>query len=385
MRVSPKKNVLEWALEGSDLSTEELDKSFPKFHEWMDGKVKPTLKELEKFAKAVYLPIGCLLASKPMQDKLPIQDFRTIGSSPIARPSRNLLDTIYSCQERQEWYREFAQATRQPELEFIGSLTKKDKPEDAAAQIRSRLELDSAQDDPLKTAHNSLGNLIKKADEAGILVMINGVVKNNTHRKLNPQEFRGFALADRLAPLIFINGSDFKAAQIFTLAHELAHLWLDSSGVSKTYISPTDPPKYSAEEKWCNAVAAELLVPLARLQEALQEGMAVNILAKKFSVSKLVILRRLYDAKSLNHTDFQQAWNDEHNILEIAQKKEKPKGGGGNFYSTTKQRLGPRFARALITSTLEGKTLYRDAFRMIGSRKTDTLHTLGKHIEDTHS
>jgi Zn-dependent peptidase ImmA (M78 family) len=201
--------------------------------------------------------------------------------------------------------------------------------------------------------------------------MVSGVVLSNNKRTLDPEEFRGFALADRRAPLVFINGADTKSGQMFTLAHELAHLWLGSSAVSNASAAPL--VGYRREEVWCNAVAAELLVPLVALRPALQRGEELDEtlqrLARRFKVSTLVILRRLLDAKWLTRPIFDAAWHAERERL-----------GGGDFYRTTLSRVSRRFARALVESTLEGQTLYRDAFRMLGVAKTETFNHIGREV-----
>jgi Zn-dependent peptidase ImmA (M78 family) len=204
-------------------------------------------------------------------------------------------------------------------------------------------------------------------------------VLSNTHRVLNPAEFRGFALADRRAPLVFINGTDTKSAQMFTLAHELAHLWLGASAVSDASIDPATNRR--PEEVWCNRVAAELLVPLDALQTQLREGESIDTaltrLARRFKVSTLVVLRRLLDAHWMDRIAFEEAWAAERQRLQHLSART---SDGGNFFNTTRSRVSRRFARAVVVSTLEGQTLYRDAFRMLGVTKTETFQKLGREV-----
>lgn len=376
-RVNIDKKLLSWARERAGLEQDALIGRFKKLPEWEAGEIQPTLKQAEEFARAVHVPIGYLFLTEPPEESLPIPDFRTFAGQPMLRPSPNLLDTIYTCQERQGWYRDFARITQAPELEFVGSATVDMSPEEVATRMCSTLGFDLNARQDCQTWTDALRLFIRQADKIGVLVMVSGVVMSNTHRRLDPTEFRGFALSDPLAPLIFINGADTKAAQIFTLAHELAHLWLGDSALSNMEAAPRQG--FRQEEVWCNAVAAELLVPIASLQTELRTGEklpdTLSRLARKFKVSTLVILRRLLDTGQLDRFSFEEAWDQEcKRLREIAQRG----SSGGNFYRTTIARVSPRFARALIISTLEGQTLYRDAFRMLGVSKTETFNNLGR-------
>src|SRR5690606_8058998 len=135
----------------------------------------------------------------------------------------------YLCQSRQEWYRNYALENSVAAHEFVGSATTTTAPTLVADQIRDMLSFDLTKRGMFSDSEDALRQLIDRIEAIGVLVMVNGIVGANTHRALNPQEFRGFALADPLAPLIFVNGADTKAAQIFTVIHELAHIWLGES------------------------------------------------------------------------------------------------------------------------------------------------------------
>jgi Zn-dependent peptidase ImmA (M78 family) len=296
----------------------------------------------------------------------------------IEQPSANLLDTIFQVQQRQEWYRDHAIAVGETPVSLINSFTRKTPVVTAAAVMRAALNF-GVQDRGANWSE-AFRRLAENAEELGILVMVSGIVGSNTHRTLDPREFRGFALLDRYAPIVFVNGADTKAAQIFTLAHELAHVWLGQSALTDANESVIPQNEV---ERWCNEVAAEMLVPLEMLRREYNDSgnfvKELSRLAKRFKVSTLVILRRLRDAGFLGWEEYRSAYQAELNrvlaFLEV------PGGTGGNFYNTQVVRTSKRFTRAVITSTLEGQTLYRDAFRMLGFKKASTFNELAHRLE----
>jgi Zn-dependent peptidase ImmA (M78 family)/transcriptional regulator with XRE-family HTH domain len=377
VRVEVKGELLRWARERAGLSTDEVLTRFPRLEQWESGEIRPTLKQLEAYAKATHAPIGFLFLQEPPQESLPIPDFRTMAGRTIERPSPNLLETLYTCQERQDWFHENARTSGSERLAFVGSATLSSPVVDVAAAMRNMLSFDLQRRRDCATWTDALRMFIGEADRIGVLVMCSGIVLNNTHRRLDPAEFRGFALSDDLAPLVFINGSDSKAAQLFTLAHELAHLWLGQSALSDTTITAQ---RQNDVETWCNLVAAELLVPLETLRQQLRAGEqledSVTRLTHLFTVSSLVILQRLRAAGQLTWDELRTAYA--HEMERIANLSRG--SSGGDFYLTAAARYSRRFTRALVESTLEGRTLYRDALRMLGISKTETFHELGRTL-----
>lgn len=376
IRVNVKPELLRWACKRSRQTTSSLARKFPKLELWEHGEVNPTLKQLESFAKATRLPIGYLFLPEPPVETVPIPDFRTIGNEYLDHPSPDLLDTIYICQQRQEWYHGFARSVGEEPLSFVGSADSTSDIVTVAATIRHSLKFDIEERRRLPTWTDALRRFVEQADDFGVMVMVSGVVGSNNRRKLDPEEFRGFALADEFAPLVFINGADTKSAQMFTLAHELAHLWLGESALSD--VGPVSSPSHHVE-KWCNQVAAELLVPLSVVRKEYRQSDElddeVSRLARLFKVSTLVILRRIHDVGGISHEVLWDAF-----FAELERLRAIPKGSGGNFYWTQAARVGKRFARALVISTLEGQTLHRDAFRFLGLSKLATFHELGHSL-----
>ncbi len=369
--------VLRWAADRACLSDAILEKRFRKWPLWLTGEAQPTLKQLENFARLTHTPIGYFFLPEPPELELPVPDFRTLRDEAMLEPSSALLDTLYLCQQRQEWFRDYARMHGLPRLTFVGSVTLADQAEDVAEAMRQSLSLSIAERKGLPTWMDALRQLIAKAEEAGVLVMASSIVGSNSHRKLNVDEFRGFALADDLAPLVFLNGADSKAAQMFTLAHELAHIWLGESGVSDPEAG--NIPEQGIE-KWCNQVAAELLMPLDELRQVYEPGSSVAAeiqrLARLFKVSTLVALRRLFDAGFIDQTTLWQCYRKEVERIRGLERS----SGGGDFYRTLGARTGKLFARAILSSTLEGQTLFQDAFRMLGVRKTSTFYEAAREL-----
>lgn len=370
--------VLRWAAQRARLHDEDLSARFRKWPLWLTGEAQPTLKQLEDFAKLTHTAIGYFFLPEPPQLALPVPDFRTLRDQALAEPSSALLDTLYLCQQRQDWYRDYARVHGLSALAFIGSARIQDAPELVAQHMRETLGLSAEERRQLPTWTDALRQLINKSEDAGVLVMASSIVGSNSHRKLDVEEFRGFALADELAPLIFLNGSDSKAAQMFTLAHELAHLWLGATGVSDTDAGQVPEQQ---TERWCNRVAAELLVPLEALRAAYRPDAPIpdeiQRLAREFKVSTLVALRRLFDAGFIEQGRLWQHYREEQARLKALEQRG---SGGGDFYRTLGARTSKRFARAIVSSTLEGQTLFQDAFRMLGVRKTATFYEAAREL-----
>ena len=271
---------------------------------------------------------------------------------------------------------DFARIEGEDPLAFVGSATTRNDVETTAREIRAELGFDVEERRSLRTWTEGLRRFIEQADALGVLVMTSGIVGNDTHRRLDPEEFRGFALSDDLAPLVFINGADTKAAQMFTLAHELAHVWLGESALSD--VDAVSVPVHDVEG-WCNRVAAELLVPLASLLERYRQSEELpnqlNRLAREFKVSTLVVIRRLHDVGALDREELGSAYGRELDRIRNIERK-----SGGSFHPTLKARVGRRFGGALVTSTLGGRTSFSESLRLLGIKKVSTLRAFSASL-----
>lgn len=361
-RVSVSPKVLEWASDRSSRDRAELDTRFPKLSRWLSGEEAPTLNQLEQFSRATATPLGFLFLKIPPIERLPIPHYRTLRDKTVPVPSSELLDTIYAMQRRQGWLRDYLVEEGRERVALVNCAKQNEASTIVAQRLLERLRLDANWASQQATWGDALRKLRDEMGRAGVVVVVNGVVGNNTRRTLDVEEFRGFVLVDDYAPLVFVNGSDSKSAQMFTLAHELAHVAFGSSAAfDLRQMQPATEPI----EQACNRVAAEFLVPEVLLRQIWRqnEPNAYESIARHFKVSQIVAARRLLDLKLITHQAF-FAFYQEH----MNQERRQTNSGesGGNFYATAAQRVGPRFAVELIKALREGRVLHTEAYRLTG-------------------
>lgn len=372
-RVAVSQPVLSWALQRSERTFEDALTKFPKLGDWMDGSGQPTLHDLEKFAAYTHTSLGALIMPEPPDEALPIADMRTRESAAIERPSGNLLDTIDRYQQFQDWYHDYAREQGAEKLSFLGSTSTQDNPHMVARRVRELLCLDRAK---ATSPDQWRRDIVKALEDVGALVMMSGIVGNNTRRPLSTDEFRGFSLYDDLAPLIFVNlAGESYGAQNFTLVHEFAHLLAGHSALS----GGDHLLGGAGEEAWCNRVAALALLPDDALAvfDSAQSVQDYRVVARRFGVSAEVALHRLYGAHRIDEERFGA-------LLEAVRADyggEKRRSGGGNYYNTLTARLGRSFATAIVASTLEGRTGFTESFRMIGTHKREVFDELARHLQ----
>lgn len=377
-RVSIEPAVLSWALEVA-ADPESLRRRF-KVVEWVAGTAAPTVRQLRDFARAAGVPFGYLLLPAPPEWTLPVPDFRQ-GFVGRDTPSADLIAVLHQSQRRQAWYREYAQGLGTEPLPFVGSGRGLD-PAEAAAAIRAALRFEVA--DRQGTGVDTRRALIRAFEDLGGLTVATSMVANNTHRPLDADEFRGFTLVDEIAPLVFVNAAQTLNGQIFTLVHEIAHVWHGSSGIGNE--DPGSSPD-SATERWCNAVASEVLVPRADLKTRhrplsrapLTE--AIDQLARHYGCGTLVVLHALHRAGLRDIHDFGATYQAEVNRLlglgDLSQTRGRP---GGDHYRNQPYRIGERLSRAVIADTLEGHTTVAEAMALMSMRSLSTFDEYSRRL-----
>lgn len=364
-RIEIQPSLIRWAVSRSGRGTDSLLDRFPKLRSWQsEKKAKLTFVELERLANETHTPMGFFFLEEPPPEDVPIPDFRTVKDRPVGRMSPDLLDTIHTMQLRQGWLRSYAVEERWPRLSFVGSASESTDVKAVAASIRAHLHLGPFWASHVRTWADAVSSLRERIEALRILIVINGCVGNNSFRVLDPEEFRGFVISDHLAPSIFVNGHDAKSAQVFTMLHEVAHLWVDRSGI---FDDVEFAPALDATEVFCNHVAVEALVPEDEIKQVWysyqNEPQPFQAIAKLFKVSPVVTGRRLMDLELVKRKaffDFHAAYTSD------GVRDDTKRDTGGSFYNNQNFRVGKSFMRTVGRAAIEGRITYTEAYKLTG-------------------
>lgn len=335
--ITPK--VLKWARESSKISLEEaaskLKIDAPKLKDWEEGRTQPTIRQAKILAKAYKRPFALFFLPEIPLDFQPLQDFRKKGSKKLSTASIFIIREI---RQKQSWISEINQENKEAKVPFVGRFSLSDNPEMVAKDILQMLEID-----PLNyTFPNPINEWINKAESKGIFVSRTSFI--HSRLKLDSQEFQGFAIADPYAPFIFINSDDWSAPQLFTLVHELAHLWIGKSGISNE-VENNSMTKGSNHpvELFCNKVAANALMPkefmISLEKELFVSSEGIYKIVRDLGVSMFAFLFRAYKMELISRNKYfllkseaEKGFNEFLKKEREKKDKQKEKKGGPSPY-----------------------------------------------------
>lgn len=372
VKVNIQPDIIRWAL--SQVQEEKLgEKLMENIAQWLNGTKVPTFNQIEDFSRKANIPLGYFFLQTPPVEQLDILEFRTVDSIQLANPSRDLIDTIHEMERIQDWMRDYRQEMGFDVLPSVGCMKNIQEAETVTNRIRKDLEIQDNWFEKCKDARDAFNYIRRQLEVCGVVVMMNGVVGKNTHRALDVNEFRAFAMVDEWAPLIFINSADSNSAKLFSLLHEIAHIWLGMDDLFNDRYNRTNG--ISPVEVLCNAVAGELLVPKHLFLEEWDISSGEDVfedikeLARYFRCGEVVVARKALDCHKIKKETYDR-------IVQIAidnynRMKENRDSSGGNYYNTMGVRLDGCFVRALCESINMGRTSYTEAYRLTNtSRKT---------------
>lgn len=349
--------VLKWARESArmplEVACKKVGVTVEKLQSWEEGHTQPTMTQAEGLAKAYKRPFAVMFLPRVPRDFTPLQDFRAKAAAPLGTGAIFIMREI---QQKQQWLHELYEDNREEALPFVGKFSLESDPQKVAVDILATLGINPA---AYATA-NHLREWITKAEAKGICVSRTSFIHSKL--KLDSEEFQGFVIADDLAPFVFINSDDWDAPQLFTLVHEIAHIWIAKSGV-------TNPPKPGTDlndrfhpiELFCNEIAANALMPATTMQALAKASLGsfetIRQAAKKLGVSTLALLVRslkmnLLDANS--YKEYKVRADAEFRAFEQQEAEKKARQrlqgnkGGPNYYSMQLGKNGKLFTQIVI-------------------------------------
>ena len=363
MMVDVEPAVIDWVIQNVPDNTEIINILCA----WKTGEKTPTFNQIENVSKTTHIPLGYFFLKTPPIEDFPLLKYRTLLSKNTEKPSRNTIDVINQMEDIQEWMRDYLIDAGYDKLGFVGSVNIRQDKQTIAQTFRDTIHISLDWHKQVKSKEEAFKFFREKFEKIGILVMMSGIVGNNTHRSLSIEEFRAFTLTDEYAPLIFINSNDSQGAKLFSLIHEAVHLLF---GVNNFYNDRSGfTENTDTIETICNAIAAEILMPNNLFEK---EWCSITDvpnriwwLSDTFHCGLIVIARRALDHNYINKDQYQAIVNEAIEQFNATRSRNE----GGNYYATLSIRIDNRFIIALDNSVREGKTQYTEAYRLTDTSK----------------
>lgn len=381
--------ILTWARETAGLSLEDAaralslkpargESSVQRLAKFESGDGEPSRTLLEKMARTYRRPLLVFYLSQPPKTGDRGHDFRTLPGAERFNPDLDAL--IRDIKGRQDLVRSILEDEETEPPDFIETTTIDVPVKELASRITKKFGID-LHGYREKTPEAAFAYVRAKIENAGVFVLLLGNLGSH-HTNIPVETFRGFASADRLAPMIVINDQDVKSAWSFTALHELVHLWLGATGISGR--DTTDKT-----EQYCNDVAGEILLPASDLKVFTDASpleitaTAITEFAKRWRVSRPMIAYRLYRIGRVSRPQWMQL--DKHFYDEFVafkrKKSEEQKASetGPNYYVVKRHRVGSALLGLVRRALDEGNITYTKASRVLGvkPRNVESLLSTG--------
>lgn len=371
-------NILDWVL--SILNPSETNPQvFEVLVAWQKGEKTPTYNKVLEISRATGIPLGYFFLNKPPQEDVSLVNYRTVKSIDLKHPSRALKTTLLDMELVQDWLSNQLVKDGYDKNDYVKSLNENTDIVTLSQIVRKKLGIGIEWFKGCKNAEDSFKFLRQAISDSGVVVMANGIVRNNTSKNLSIDEFRAFALIDDYAPLIFINTNDSINGKQFSLLHEYVHIGLGENSLYNDRCSCHN--EVSKAEQICNAVAAEILVPqeifnnqwsLVNTDEDLEKN--INKLARYFKCGVVVVARKALENHYISKEQYSLIAN------KAVQNFKKRKSKGGSFYRSLNTKIDTNFLNYLVSSVEKGNTLYTEAFRLTNTN-SKTFNNLKTQIE----
>lgn len=386
-------SILEWARETAGLSLEEAAQRIgltssqsltakEKLEALERGKTRPTRNQLLKIASVYRRPLTTFYRMGPPPTGERGADFRTISGS-VPRQDAALLDALLrDVHARQDMVRSILEDDEDVRrLSFVGSMSIKTDVGEAAEQLRSFLEIRSVQEfqgHPSPTA--LFDDLRERTESQGVFVLLVGNLGSH-HTNISERTFRGFAIADEIAPFIVINDQDARTARSFTLIHELVHIFVGTTGISGEPSGDEPRTPLGRIERFCNDVAGEFLLPeelfasVDVFSDRDTASAVIETYAERQNVSEPMIAYRFWRTGRLNSETYRELCSIYRARLHAHRQRERDKvrekEGGPSYYVIRRHRLGKALVHLVGRTLRANEVTHTKAAKMLGVRPSN--------------